>query len=184
MVIGIAVPRFAYRLSSSPGITPGVKVQKSLKGEWLGVGWPSWLDWKQTRLCIFTRQKYYRVRFAAEVLQWHLKGEFMFEPGSVSETKNHCYPVCVLSNMLQQQSEEGNHSPEWKNACLKSTENLIRCPIYAPFFTFQFTIFLYTIPSISKVFCLVFVFHNRMLRFFSFPLKKKKLHLFSAPFWN
>lgn len=75
----------------------GVKVQKSLKGEWFGVGWLSWLDWKQTHLCIFTRQNDYKVRFAAEVLQWHLIGEFMLELGSVSESKNHCHPVCLFA---------------------------------------------------------------------------------------
>lgn len=36
MVIGIAVPSFAYRLSSSPGITLGGQSSKVIKR---GVGW-------------------------------------------------------------------------------------------------------------------------------------------------
>lgn len=125
-------PSFAYRLSSSPWITPGVKVQKSLIGVWLGLRWPSWLDWEQTRWCIFIWQKYVKVRFAAEVLKWHLKGEFMFEPSSVSTAKNHCHPVCILPNMLQQLSAEGNNF---------LAENLIPFPIYVPFFILQFHYF-------------------------------------------
>lgn len=65
MVIGIAVPSFAYRLSSSPGITPGVKVQNSFKRGVLG-GKVALLIRLGANSFMHIHQA---VRFAAEVLQ-------------------------------------------------------------------------------------------------------------------
>ena len=127
----------------------------SLVGQWLGLGWPSWLDREHTRLCIFTWQNYVEVRFAVEVLVWHLKEVFIFKPGPISTPKNHCHPVSFLSNMLQQQSREGNHF---------LSDSLIPCPISVPFFILQFHYFL----THNSMYLSVFLFlHNRMLRFFS-----------------
>lgn len=56
-VIGIAGPRFAYRLSSMSLWDHSSQV---LTWELVGVWWPSWFDWKQTHLCILPGQKYYR----------------------------------------------------------------------------------------------------------------------------
>lgn len=105
----------------------------------------------------------------------------MFEPGSVSETQNHCRPACVLPKMLQQQSEEGTHFPEWKHVCLKAVKISFNVPLMLLLLFFQFHNFLYMIPCISKVFvCLfLFVFHSRTIRFvLFFSFKKKNAFVF------
>lgn len=64
-VIGIAGPRFAYRLSSTSLWDHSSQV---LTRELVGVWWPSWFDWKQTHLCILPGQKYYRFN---QVSSWN-----------------------------------------------------------------------------------------------------------------
>lgn len=89
IVIGIAVPSFAYRFSSSSDITLRSKFQKSLKWVDMGCG-GSQLDRKQTLPPhIHQADRQYNVRFAAEVFQ------FEFEPTPVSETRNHSRLFCL-----------------------------------------------------------------------------------------
>lgn len=71
----------------------------------------------------------------------------MFKPGSVSETKNHDHQVvCVLPNMLQQQSEEGNHFPECDNTCSKALKISLDVPFISFLHVSVSLFFLYKIP--------------------------------------
>lgn len=89
----------------------------------VGVDGPSWLDWKQTHLCIFTRQNYFKVRLAAEVHQWHLKGEF--KSSLVQSLKQRTIPIqfvfCLIcsSNCLKREiislNERTHAWKHWKS---------------------------------------------------------------------
>lgn len=83
-------PRFAYRLSSRG------QSLKVLKRGGVGVGPPDEIGNKLVHRCAYSPAKLFQTQVCCS--------EFVFEP--VSETKNSCHSVCVLSKMLQQQSEE------------------------------------------------------------------------------